>query len=192
MLEYVYQATGLLLIAFAVQTFVDKSNKKRIGTGLFWLIYGLSFSLGKVLPDWFVGIMVLSLTLIAACGLMGSGSYGYSTEKFRMASAKKLKNTMFLPAIIIPVVTILWAKTTGTSALIGLGISALLALIVALIITKGKCCVFFLFRIFVIYFLEFVAIEKYVEIFRSLNYITYMCSLPLGREIVHLVIKGLQ
>jgi len=138
MLEYVYQATGLLLIAFAVQTFIDKSNKKRIGTGLFWLIYGLSFSLGKVLPDWFVGIMVLSLTLIAACGLMGSGSYGYSTEKFRMASAKKLKNTMFLPAIIIPVVTILWAKTTGTSALIGLGISALLALIVALIITKGK------------------------------------------------------
>jgi len=138
MLEYVYQATGLLLIAFALQTFIDKSNKKRIGTGLFWLIYGLSFSLGKVLPDWFVGIMVLSLTLIAACGLMGSGSYGYSTEKFRMASAKKLKNTMFLPAIIIPVVTILWAKTTGTSALIGLGVSALLALIVALIITKGK------------------------------------------------------
>ena len=138
MLEYVYQATGLLLIAFAVQTFVDKSNKKRIGTGLFWLIYGLSFSLGKVLPDWFVGIMVLSLTLIAACGLMGSGSYGYSTEEFRMANAKKLKNTMFLPAIIIPVVTILWAKTTGTSALIGLGVSALIALIVALIITKGK------------------------------------------------------
>ena len=94
MLEYVYQATGLLLIAFALQTFIDKSNKKRIGTGLFWLIYGLSFSLGKVLPDWFVGIMVLSLTLIAACGLMGSGSYGYSTEKFRIASAKKLKNTM--------------------------------------------------------------------------------------------------
>jgi uncharacterized membrane protein len=35
MLEYVYQATGLLLIVFAVQTFADKSNKKRIGTGLF-------------------------------------------------------------------------------------------------------------------------------------------------------------
>jgi len=138
MLEYVYQATGLLLIAFAVQTFVDKSNNKRIGTGLFWLIYGLSFTLGKILPDWFVGVMVLLLTLIAAGGFMGSGSYGYPNEKFRMSSAKKLKNTMFIPAIIVPVVTILWSKTTGTSALIGLGISALLALIVALMITKGK------------------------------------------------------
>ena len=137
MLEYVYQATGLLLIVFAVQTFTDKSNKKRIGTGLFWLIYGFSFTFGLLLPDWFVGVMVLLMTLIAACGLMGIGIYGTSEEKFRMASAKKLKNSLFIPAIIIPVGTILWSKTTGSSALIGLGISSVLALIVALVITKG-------------------------------------------------------
>tara|TARA_R110001583_G_scaffold47756_3_gene149552 strand:+ start:1157 stop:2062 length:906 start_codon:yes stop_codon:yes gene_type:complete len=137
MLEYVYQATGLLLIVFAVQTFADKSNKKRIGTGLFWLIYGLSFTFGVVLPDWFVGGMVLLMTLIAACGLMGIGSYGHSDEKFRMESAKSLKNSMFIPALIIPVVTILWSKMTDSSALIGLGISAVLALIVAIVITKG-------------------------------------------------------
>jgi uncharacterized membrane protein len=137
MLEYVYQATGLLLIIFAVQTFADKSNKKRIGTGLFWLIYGFSFTFGVLLPDWFVGVMVLMMTLIAACGLMGIGSYGHSDEKFRMESAKSLKNSMFIPALIIPVVTILWSKLTDSSALIGLGISALLALIVAIVITKG-------------------------------------------------------
>ena len=137
MLEYVYQATGLLLIIFAVQTFADKSNKKRIGTGLFWLIYGFSFTFGVMLPDWFVGVMVLMMTLIAACGLMGIGSYGHSDEKFRMESAKSLKNSMFIPALIIPVVTILWSKLTDSSALIGLGISALLALIVAIVITKG-------------------------------------------------------
>lgn len=137
MLEYVYQATGLLLIVFAVQTFADKSNKKRIGTGLFWLIYGFSFTFGVMLPDWFVGVMVLLMTLIAACGLMGIGSYGHSDEKFRMESAKNLKNSMFIPALIIPVVTILWSKMTDSSALIGLGISAALALIVAIVITKG-------------------------------------------------------
>ena len=52
MLEYIYQATGLLLIAFSIQTFADKANSKRIGTGAFWLIYGLTFCLGKVIPDW--------------------------------------------------------------------------------------------------------------------------------------------
>jgi uncharacterized membrane protein len=138
MLEYVYQAVGLLLIAFSLQTFVDKSNKKRVGTGLFWLIYGLSFTFGKTLPDWAVGLMVLSLTLIAAGGFMGIGSYGESKPKLRQESALKLKNTLFIPAVIVPVVTILWSKTTGTSALIGLGVSALIALIVALGITKGS------------------------------------------------------
>ncbi len=38
MLEYIYQAIGLLLIAFAVQTFLDRDNAKRLGTGAFWLI----------------------------------------------------------------------------------------------------------------------------------------------------------
>lgn len=138
MLEYVYQAVGLLLIAFSAQTFMDKTNKKRVGTGLFWLIYGLSFTFGVVLPDWAVGLMVLSLTLIAAGGFMGIGSYGQSKPKLRQESALKLKNTLFIPAVIVPVVTILWSETTGTSALIGLGISALIALIVALAITKGS------------------------------------------------------
>jgi uncharacterized membrane protein len=138
MLEYVYQVVGLLLIAFSLQTFVDTSNKKRIGTSLFWLVYGLSFTFGKALPDWAVGLMVLSLTLIATGGFMGIGSYGESKSKTRQESASKLKNMLFVPAIIVPVVTILWSKTTGTSALIGFGISAIIALIVALAITKGS------------------------------------------------------
>ena len=71
MLEYVYQATGLLLIIFAVQTFADKSNKKRIGTGLFWLIYGFSFTFGVLLPDWFVGVMVLMMTLNSSMWIDG-------------------------------------------------------------------------------------------------------------------------
>ena len=39
MLEYIYQATGLLLILFAIQTFADKQNTKRLGTSLFWFTY---------------------------------------------------------------------------------------------------------------------------------------------------------
>jgi len=138
MLEYVYQAVGLLLIAFSLQTFLDESHQKRIGTGLFWLIYGLSFTFGKLLPDWVVGLMILSLTLIAAGGFMGMGNYRESNPELRKDSALKLKNRLFIPAIIVPVVTILWAKTTGTSALIGLGLSAVIALIVAMLITKGS------------------------------------------------------
>ncbi|WP_235700875.1 5-oxoproline transporter, DUF979 family subunit [Aliivibrio fischeri] len=115
MLEYIYQATGLLLIAFSIQSFMDKENPKAIGTGLFWLAYGVSFCLGSILPDWFVGVLVLLMTLIASAGLMGIGSYHSSDNEFRKASAKSLQNMLFLPAIIVPVGTILWSQVTGES-----------------------------------------------------------------------------
>ncbi|UJF17554.1 DUF979 domain-containing protein [Vibrio sp. SS-MA-C1-2] len=138
MLEYIYQATGLLLIAFSVQTFTDKGNSKRIGTGAFWLIYGLTFSLGKIIPDWLTGLMVLALTFIAAAGFMGIGSYNTTNTDFRKEQAASLKNQLFIPAAIVPVGTILWNQITGTSALIGLGLSSALALIVAVILTKSS------------------------------------------------------
>lgn len=136
MLEYIYQATGLLLIAFAFQSFIDKQNPKSLGTGFFWLTYGISFCFGTMLPNWCVGILVLIMTFIAATGLMGTGSYHSSEHSFKKTSAKLLKNKLFLPALIVPIGTILWSLTTGTNALIGLGLSSFLALIVANWLTK--------------------------------------------------------
>ncbi|WP_413700638.1 DUF979 domain-containing protein [Psychromonas sp. KJ10-10] len=138
MLEYIYQAVGLLIIVFSVQTFLDKSNSKRIGTGLFWLIYGSSLCLGKVLPDWLVGIMIIVLTLLVTFKLMGSSNNRQFDVKLRRESSEKLKNKLFLPALVIPIITIFWSKFTGTSTLIGLGISFFIALLIALFITKGK------------------------------------------------------
>lgn len=138
MLEYIYQATGLLLIAFSFQSFVDKKNPKAMGTGLFWLAYGVSFCLGSALPDWIVGVLVLIMTLIASSGLMGIGSYNSSDDEFRISSAKRLQNMLFIPAIIVPFGTILWSQLTGESAIIGLGISSLFSLIFANWLTKCK------------------------------------------------------
>ncbi len=136
MLEYIYQAIGLLLIAFAVQTFLDRDNAKRLGTGTFWLIYGLSFSLGKFIPNWITGAMVLALTLLAAGGFMATGNYKQSSLDFRKQSASSLKNKLFIPALIVPLGTIAWSQLTNESALVGLGISSLIAIIVALVMTK--------------------------------------------------------
>ncbi|TKB07193.1 DUF979 domain-containing protein [Desulforhopalus sp. IMCC35007] len=136
MLEYIYQATGLLLIAFAVQSFSDTGNEKRIGTGLFWLIYGLSFCLGEFIPDWITGIMVLALTIIASAGFMGIGTYNGTGDDFANKQAKTFGNRLFLPALIVPIGTILWNTLTGTSALIGLGVSSVVALIAAMWLTK--------------------------------------------------------
>ena len=138
MLDYIYQLVGLLLVVFAMQSFRDKANNKRIGTGLFWLTYGASLCFGKLLPDWLVGLMIILLTLIATFNLMGTSGHGQLDTKLRKERAEKLKNKVFLPALIIPVITIFWAKATGTNTLIGLGVSFFIALLFALFITRGK------------------------------------------------------
>ncbi|WP_322804779.1 DUF979 domain-containing protein [Vibrio alfacsensis] len=138
MLEYVYQATGLLLLAFSLQTFLDKNNPKRVGTGLFWLIYGITFIFGAMLPHWVTGAMVLALTALAAGGFMGTGNYGTTTDEERKETASVLKNKLFIPAIVVPVGTVLISQFTSLGALVGLGISSIAAIVVALMITGSQ------------------------------------------------------
>ena len=40
-LDYVYLLVGIILFIFAIQSFLDKEHKYRIGTGLFWLLYSV-------------------------------------------------------------------------------------------------------------------------------------------------------
>lgn len=138
MLEYIYQTTGLLLLAFSLQSFLDKDNPKRIGSGLFWLIYGITFVFGAMIPHWVTGLMVLALTALAAGGFMGVGNYKTTSDEERQKSASVLKNKLFIPAAIVPLVTIAVSQFTALGALVGLGIASVASIIVALVMTKSK------------------------------------------------------
>ena len=47
-LDYVYLLVGIILFIFAIQSFLNKDHKYRIGTGLFWLLYSVSFILALI------------------------------------------------------------------------------------------------------------------------------------------------
>lgn len=113
--SYLYWLAGLVLIIVALMSFRDKANPRRITTGLFWGIYGLMFLLG----DWTyqlvgdkrtvhiaVGAAVVALALIAGFGGVRLGSYHQRKPEEREASAKRLGNRLFYPALAIPVVTV--------------------------------------------------------------------------------------
>lgn len=138
MLEYIYQATGILLLAFAVQSFLDKDNAKRFGTAAFWAIYGLTFILGSYVPHWITGVMVLLLTLLATAGFLGTGNYQTTTDAQRQQSALTLKNKLFIPAAIVPIGTVGISQLTPLGALVGLGISSFVAIAVAMLMTKSQ------------------------------------------------------
>ncbi|AIY43920.1 Membrane protein [Collimonas arenae] len=111
----IYYLIGVILMLLVGMTLRDKGNPKRVTTALFWFLFGSVFlfsdllisTLGKPMAYRIVGVIVVLISLIAGCGLLSIGTYKQRNAEQRQASANKLGNWLFLPAILIPVVTVL-------------------------------------------------------------------------------------
>ncbi|CRH33052.1 DUF979 domain-containing protein [Pantoea ananatis] len=122
--QYLMWLAGVILLVVAFLSWRDSGNPRRFTTGLFWGLYGLIFLVG----DWTtqlmsqlmgstqsgtrtlhitVGVAVVLMGLIAGCGGVKLGRYHQRSEEEKEASAQRLKNKLFLPALAIPVVTVI-------------------------------------------------------------------------------------
>lgn len=114
-LQHVYVLVGSLFVVFAYLSVRDTANPKRWTTGLFWALFALSFLAGDYLGDLGNGVLVLSMALIAGGGGLGVGKPATTSPEERQASSQHWGNWLFLPALVIPVVTLV-----GTFAIKGL------------------------------------------------------------------------
>lgn len=167
--QYLYWLAGAALLIVSLMSFRDKANPRRVTTGLFWGLYGLVFLIG----DWSytlvgnligesadakrtlnigVGILVVVMALIAGFGGVRLGRYHHKSEQERVVSANRLGNRLFIPALTIPVMTVmgvlLLSNTSLALKLFGEGnhstlitlfsmtIGCLLALVIALKMTR--------------------------------------------------------
>lgn len=135
-LEVVYILTGIVLTIVAIQSFNDKENTKRVGTGLFWLTYAISFIFGKYIPDEINGWMVIFMAIIVGTKQLGKGSYNESSTEMKLSESQRIGNAIFVPALLVGVVTFLVGIFTKLGALVGLGIAAVVALLVAVLLTR--------------------------------------------------------
>jgi uncharacterized membrane protein len=137
-LDTVYVLTGLVLSIFSLLTFTDRTNSRRVGSGLFWLILGAIFIFGSLMPHWLTGMLVLLMVTLDGLGMVQRG-----TAQFKPVAAIK-SGSIFLPVIAIPVVTFalaiifrLMGLDANRGALVGLGFGGLLAMFICLRITRG-------------------------------------------------------
>ena len=137
-LDTVYVLTGLVLAIFSLLTFTDRTNSRRVGSGLFWLILGAIFIFGSLMPHWLTGMLVLFMVTLDGLGMVQRG-----TAEFKPEAAIK-SGSIFLPVIAIPVVTFtlaiifrLMGLDANRGALVGLGFGGLLAMFICLRITRG-------------------------------------------------------
>ena len=137
-LDYVYLLVGIILFIFAIQSFLDKEHKYRIGTGLFWLLYSVSFIFGSYLSKEINGWLVIAMAAIVLVKQLGKGHYFESAIEFKKGEAVRIGNVIFVPALLVGIITFVIGFFTKLGALVGLGIAGIIAMCAALYITKGS------------------------------------------------------
>jgi len=149
-IDHFYILVGLLLAAVAIMNLVDRSNPRRFTTALFWGLYALLYLAGEALPLAAVGALMIGMALLAGFGGVKAGQPNALAPEARQASAARLGNRLFIPALPLPLVTVIGATLLKDVQLGGLplldpahitivsmGCGAVVALIAACWLTRA-------------------------------------------------------
>ena len=110
-LEHVYWLTGLMMAGVAIVNARDSSNSRRVNNTAFWGIYAVTFFAGSYLPDLANGTLVIAMVVAASVRGLGQGKSEANSRAEREASANRWGNKLFIPALAIPLVTVLGTVT---------------------------------------------------------------------------------
>ncbi|HEY2697220.1 MAG TPA: DUF979 domain-containing protein [Pseudonocardiaceae bacterium] len=152
--EWFYWLCGLIFVVISGFVFVDRSNSKRITSGTFWALLGVSFVLGTFvtngsMPPWILGAVVIVLAILAGTGRLGRGAATGPGEAEQKKGADRFGGWLFVPALIIPVVTVIFATAvkaihvngkplleTGSETIIGLGVASIIAVVAGVLMLR--------------------------------------------------------
>jgi uncharacterized membrane protein len=147
-LEHVYWLTGLMMAGVSIVNWRDRSNRRRFNNTAFWGIYAITFLFGSRIPDLASGLLVIAMVLVASIRGLGQGVDQSSTEE-RESSAARWGNKLFIPALAIPIVTVVGTLTlkqltiNGTPlvdvkqvTVISLAIATVIALAIGMILLR--------------------------------------------------------
>ena len=105
--DFFYLLVGLLFAATAIMNLRDRANPRRVTTFLFWGLYALVYLLGERIAPLWGGVLMVAMALLGGLNLVRAGSSSVPDEPARRASATRLGNRLLIPALAIPVVTMI-------------------------------------------------------------------------------------
>jgi len=149
-LQWIYWLVGGYLLWSALRAVRDRSNPRRLANGLFWGLVAATMLAADRMPAAVVGGIVVALACLAGFGGLGRGRCDEGTPAAREASARRLGNRLFFPALLIPLVAVLVAvpladlqvggmRVFGAqlTTLVGLGVACVVAVAAALLMTRS-------------------------------------------------------
>ena len=144
-IQHLYYLVGAILVITAGMTLTDSSHPKRYSSALFWALYASVFLIGERLPPVWVGIGVVVMAMIAGFGGVGTGLHRERTAEQYLTSAKRLGNQLFVPALAIPLVTVIGTLSAKYLSLGGLPLidpknTTLVSLGIGCVVSFGLAC----------------------------------------------------
>ena len=137
-LEIIYVLIGLQFFYTAYRVERSEDNEKKITTVIFWIILGILFAFGKLIPSIISGILVVIIGIISLMnGIMVKGAI-INDQMLEVEGSDKLGNKIFIPVIVMAVLAIILAKLIPDSSSSVLGFTAIVAIIIVMIMTKSS------------------------------------------------------
>jgi len=106
-LEHIYWLMGLLMGGVSLVNFRDRTNPRWLNNTAFWGIYAVTFLIGSYLPDIVNGFLVIGMVGVASVRGLGQSKTESADRGEREASASRWGNKLFIPALAIPLLTVL-------------------------------------------------------------------------------------
>jgi uncharacterized membrane protein len=144
-LQWIYWLSGAYVALLAWRGLRDRANPRRHTTGLFWGLLALALLVGERLPAALMGLVVVALAVLAGFGAVRRGSGAESDAEFKVGEARRLGHRLFVPALLIPAITVLGAVVLkdvefGGLRLLGAQHTTLVALGVACVVATAAAC----------------------------------------------------
>ena len=120
LLEVVYILIGLIAFYAGVRNALDQTNEKRLGTAFFWCVLGILFIVGRWVPSTVAGVLVVLMVIPPILKQVGRGVGGEPTAEEMQGNYEKIGMKLFVPALSLGVMALVFALFTNISSLVGL------------------------------------------------------------------------
>lgn len=151
--QWFYWLCAAFFAVVALRIARDAEHPRRVGSTAFWGLLAFSFAYGSFVsagsaPAWLLGVVVIAMAAVAGAGRTGRRP-DRPDHEVRRARADRYGNRLFVPALTIPVVAVLFGSVLNhvhlggrpllqpaSETLIGLGVASVLAVLVACVVLR--------------------------------------------------------
>lgn len=138
LLEFFFILTGLLMAYTGLRVLRDQRHPTRVQTASFWFLLAVTFSLGRFIPPFVSGLMVVGMGILTLFKQVKIGPIEQGTEEEAQAHSKRIGNKIFIPVVSLAFIAIIIAQFTPLGGQVGIGVAAVSSLLIAMLITRAN------------------------------------------------------